>query len=66
MSYSPMDVNLLAIRSLIFPGAHGDEATPVPIPNTEVKGVIGEGTAEVVRGRVARRRGYFLWLKADG
>ncbi len=39
-----------------FPGAHGGVEIPVPIPNTEVKGPIGESTAGVARGRVARRR----------
>ena len=43
-----------------FPGDHGEEVTPVPIPNTEVKGLSGEGTAAVGRGRVARCRDCFL------
>ena len=37
-----------------FPGNHSEAVTPVPIPNTEVKGLYGEGTAGVARGRVAR------------
>ena len=41
---------------IAFPGDHGEDETPVPIPNTEVKGLIGEGTAGFARGRVARRR----------
>ena len=41
-----------------FPGGHGEDETPVPIPNTEVKGLIGEGTAGFARGRVARRRDF--------
>ena len=28
-----------------FPGDHGEEATPVPIPNTVVKLLIADGTA---------------------
>ena len=28
-------------------GAHGDEETPVPIPNTEVKLISGDYTAQV-------------------
>ena len=40
-----------------FPGGHGGEATPIPIPNTEVKGPIAEGTAGFACGRVGRRRG---------
>ena len=45
-------------RPLPFPGGHGEDETPVPIPNTEVKGLIGEGTAGFARGRVARRRDF--------
>ena len=41
-----------------FPGGHREDETPVPIPNTEVKGLIGEGTAGFARGRVARRRDF--------
>lgn len=29
----------------IIPGDHGEEATPVPIPNTVVKLLIADGTA---------------------
>ena len=42
-----------------FSGDHGEKVTPVPIPNTAVKGLIGEGTAGVARGRVARCRDLF-------
>ena len=42
-----------------FSGDHGEKVTPVPIPNTAVKGLIGEGTAGVARGRVARCRDFF-------
>jgi hypothetical protein len=35
-------------------GAHGDEETPVPIPNTEVKLVSGDYTA--TSGKLARCR----------
>ena len=45
-----------------IPGDHSEEETPVPIPNTEVKGLSGDGTAVVVRGRVARCRDFFLEL----
>ena len=34
-------------------------ATPVPIPNTEVKSCFGDGTAGFPGGRVARRCRYF-------
>ena len=43
---------------MLFLGGHGGEATPDPIPNSEVKGPSGEGTAAVGRGRVARRQGF--------
>ncbi len=42
-----------------FPGDYGEEVTPVSIPNTEVKGLSGEGTAGFARGRVARCRDFF-------
>ena len=42
-----------------FPGGHGGVATPVSIPNTEVKGSSGEGTAGIARGRVARCQDFF-------
>ena len=48
----------LARLPFLFLGGHGGEATPVPIPNTEVKGPSGEGTAAIGRGRVARRQGF--------
>ena len=37
-------------------GGHGGADLPVPIPNTEVKGPIAEGSAGVARARVGRRR----------
>jgi hypothetical protein len=40
----------------IFSGGLRGEETPVPIPNTEVKGPIAEGTAGRACGRVGRRR----------
>ena len=39
----------------IFPTVHRAGATPVPIPNTEVKPCFGDGTAGFPGGRVARR-----------
>ena len=39
----------------VFPTVFRVGATPVPIPNTEVKPHIGDGTADFFRGRVARR-----------
>ncbi len=38
-----------------FPTVHRAGATPVPIPNTEVKPRFGDGTAHFLSGRVARR-----------
>ena len=40
---------------VVFPTVHRVGATPVPIPNTEVKPRIGDGTAGFTGGRVARR-----------
>ena len=42
-----------------FSGGLRGEETPVPIPNTEVKGPIAEGTAGRACGRVGRRRFLF-------
>jgi hypothetical protein len=33
-----------------FPGDQSEEETPVPIPNTEVKGLCGDGTAALAVG----------------
>ena len=33
-----------------FPGDHGEKETPVPIPNTEVKGLSGDGTTVLTVG----------------
>jgi hypothetical protein len=49
---------VLSLSLLIFPGDHSEEVTPVPIPNTEVKGLSGNGTILRRGGRVARCRGY--------
>ena len=45
-------------HSTVFPGGYGEEVTPVPIPNTEVKGLSGDGTVGDDHGRVARCREY--------
>ena len=37
-------------------GGHRGVVIPVPIPNTEVKGSIAEGSAGLARARVGRRR----------
>ena len=41
-------------------GDHSEEVTPVPIPNTEVKLLSGDGTVALGHGRVARRRIFFF------
>ena len=46
----------LAPSSRLFAGGHGEAAIPVPIPNTEVKRLIAEGSAGLARARVGRRR----------
>ena len=43
-----------------FAGDHRGVVTPVPIPNTEVKGPIAEGSAGLARARVGRRRQFFF------
>ena len=43
----------------LFAGGHRGVVTPVPIPNTEVKGSIAEGSAGLARARVGRRRLFF-------
>ena len=61
--------------SSLLAGDYGEEGTPVPIPNTEVKLLSGDGTAAEGRGRVARCQpffskpvpnqtgtGFFVWL----
>ena len=45
----------------LFAGDHGGAVIPVPIPNTEVKGSIAEGSASPGRARVGRRQ-LFLFL----
>ena len=62
---------LASCSSLLFPalsgnqgfaGGHRGAEIPVPIPNTEVKGPIAEGSASLGRARVGRRRlFYFLF-----
>ena len=46
----------LCVQTTLFAGGHGGAVIPVPVPNTEVKGPIAEGSAELVRARVGRRR----------
>ena len=52
----------LAFQHPAFAGGHRGAEIPVPIPNTEVKGPIAEGSASLGRARVGRRRlFYFLF-----
>ena len=44
----------------LFAGDHGGAVIPVPIPNTEVKGSIAEGSASPGRARVGRRQLFFV------
>ena len=53
----------LAPSFRLFAGDHGGAAIPVPIPNTEVKRSIAEGSAGPARARVGRRR-LFSCLRA--
>ncbi len=46
----------LAVMKNNIPGDHSEEVTPVPISNTEVKGLSGDGTVALGHGRVARCR----------
>ena len=39
-----------SLYALIFPGDHGEGETPVPIPNTEVKPLSGDGTVGLAMG----------------
>ena len=41
-------------------GGHGEAVIPVPIPNTEVKRPIAEGSAGPARARVGRRRPFYF------
>ena len=50
----------------LFAGDHGGAVIPVPIPNTEVKGSIAEGSASPGRARVGRRQlFYFMVLRVS-
>ena len=48
----------------VFPGGQKGEETPVPIPNTEVKGPVAEGTGRFAPGRVGSRRDFFSGVGA--
>ena len=52
----------LAFQLRLFAGGHRGVVTPVPIPNTEVKGSFAEGSAGLARARVGRRRLFCFFL----
>ena len=43
-----------------FPGSHNEEATPVPIPNTEVKLFCADGTAPGAEWESRSLPGFFF------
>ena len=54
---------LFSIQLTAFAGGHRGVVTPVPIPNTEVKGSFAEGSAGLARARVGRRRLFYFLRK---
>ena len=52
-------VVLFSFQLRLFAGGHRGAEIPVPIPNTEVKRPIAEGSAGLARARVGRRRLFF-------
>ena len=56
-------VLLFSSQLQAFAGDHGGAAIPVPIPNTEVKRSIAEGSAGPARARVGRRRLFFRFAQ---
>ena len=53
----PFSITLMAFLAGDFRGVD----TPVPVPNTEVKDSIAEGSAGLARARVGRRRPFFIF-----
>ena len=53
----------LASSLRFFAGGHRGVVTPVPIPNTEVKGSFAEGSAGLARARVGRRRLFYFFKR---
>ena len=56
---------LFSIQLTAFAGGHRGVVTPVPIPNTEVKGSFAEGSAGLARARVGRRRLFYFIREAS-
>ena len=55
-------VVLFSFQLRLFAGGHRGAEIPVPIPNTEVKRPIAEGSAGLARARVGRRRLFFVFF----
>ena len=51
-------------RKDFTPGNHNQEETPVPIPNTEVKFLSADGTAQVTEWESRSLPGFFLYKDA--
>ena len=63
----PLSLDVVLLFSLqtlrLYAGGHRGAEIPVPIPNTEVKRPIAEGSAGPARARVGRRRLFFVLKK---
>ena len=46
---------------LLFPGGNSERATPVPIPNTEVKPLFADGTVWVTAWESRKLPGHYSW-----
>jgi hypothetical protein len=53
--------DLFKLSMGIFPGNHDEEATPVPIPNTEVKLFSADGTALGAEWESRSLPGFFIF-----
>ena len=53
--------DLFKLSMGIFPGNHNEEATPVPIPNTEVKFFSADGTALEAEWESRSLPGFFIF-----
>ena len=56
----PLGSNLFPEPNNFRAGGHREAVIPVPIPNTEVKGFIAEGSVGPAHARVGRRRPFFM------
>ena len=59
----PLGSNLFPEPNNFRAGGHREAVIPVPIPNTEVKGFIAEGSVGPAHARVGRRRPFFYTKK---